>query len=44
MPQEKGGGPAALLQAVAAARRYYLDGASKSAIAAELGVSRFKPL
>jgi DNA-binding transcriptional regulator LsrR (DeoR family) len=42
MPQEKGAGPAALLQAAAAARRYYLDGASKSEIAVELEISRFK--
>jgi DNA-binding transcriptional regulator LsrR (DeoR family) len=31
-----------LLTTVLACRRYYLDGASKSEIAAELGVSRFK--
>jgi len=30
------------MQAVLAARRYYLDGATKSAISAELGISRFK--
>ena len=41
MPQEKAGGPAALLLTAAAARRYF-DGVSKSEIAAELGVSRFK--
>lgn len=42
MPQEKATGPAALLLTAAAARRYYFDGASKSEIAAELDVSRFK--
>lgn len=31
-----------VVQAVAAARRYYLDGASKSDIAVELGLSRFQ--
>jgi DNA-binding transcriptional regulator LsrR (DeoR family) len=35
-------GPAALVQSATVARRYYLDGASKSEIAAELQVSRFK--
>lgn len=35
-------GPAALALAATAARRYYLDGASKSEIAVELGLSRFK--
>jgi DNA-binding transcriptional regulator LsrR (DeoR family) len=35
-------GPAALALAATAARRFYLDGASKSEIAAELGLSRFK--
>jgi DNA-binding transcriptional regulator LsrR (DeoR family) len=35
-------GPAALVLAATVARRYYLDGATKSKIAAELGVSRFK--
>jgi DNA-binding transcriptional regulator LsrR (DeoR family) len=42
MPQEKAAGPAELLLTAAIARRYYFDGASKSEIAAELGVSRFK--
>ncbi len=42
MPQENAAGPAALLLTAAAARRYYFDGASKSEIAAELDVSRFK--
>ena len=31
-----------LVNTVLACRRYYLDGASKSEIAAELGISRFK--
>jgi DNA-binding transcriptional regulator LsrR (DeoR family) len=35
-------GPAALALAATAARRFYLDGASKSEIAVELGLSRFK--
>src|ERR1700727_2588139 len=35
-------GPAALALAATAARRFYLDGASKSEIAGELGLSRFK--
>src|ERR687887_1202642 len=35
-------GPAALVLTATVARRYYLDGASKSDIAAELGMSRFK--
>jgi len=35
-------GPAALVVTATAARRYYLEGASKSDIADELGVSRFK--
>src|ERR1700733_8270357 len=35
-------GPAASVLAATVARRYYLDGASKSEIAAELGLSRFK--
>jgi DNA-binding transcriptional regulator LsrR (DeoR family) len=42
MPLEKAAGPAALLLTAAVARRYYFDGASKSEIAAELDVSRFK--
>src|ERR687894_2555995 len=39
---EKTAGPAALVLAATVARRFYLEGASKSDIAAELGVSRFK--
>jgi DNA-binding transcriptional regulator LsrR (DeoR family) len=35
-------GPAGLVRAAAIARRYYLDGRSKSAIAEEFGISRFK--
>ena len=35
-------GPAALVLAATAARRFYLEGVSKSEIAAELGLSRFK--
>jgi DNA-binding transcriptional regulator LsrR (DeoR family) len=35
-------GPAALVLTATVARRYYLEGASKSDIATELGVSRFK--
>lgn len=35
-------GPAATVLAATIARRYYLDGVSKSDIAAELGLSRFK--
>lgn len=35
-------GPAAVVLAATIARRFYLDGASKSEIAAELGLSRFK--
>jgi DNA-binding transcriptional regulator LsrR (DeoR family) len=35
-------GPAELIRAAAIARRYYLDGRSKSAIAEEFGVTRFK--
>ena len=35
-------GPAALVLTATVARRYYLEGVSKSDIAAELGVSRFK--
>ena len=35
-------GPAALLLTATVARRYYLDGATKSEIAAELDLSRFK--
>jgi DNA-binding transcriptional regulator LsrR (DeoR family) len=36
------GGPAAVLLAATVARRYYFEGASKSEIATELGLSRFK--
>jgi DNA-binding transcriptional regulator LsrR (DeoR family) len=39
---EKTAGPAALLLAATVARRDYLEGATKSEIAAELGLSRFK--
>jgi DNA-binding transcriptional regulator LsrR (DeoR family) len=41
---ENGGtdGPAAAVLAATIARRYYFDGASKSEIAAEVGLSRFK--
>src|SRR4051812_37229493 len=35
-------GPAALVLSATVARRYYVDEASKSDIAAELGLSRFK--
>ncbi len=35
-------GPAAVVIAATVARRYYFDGASKSEIASELGLSRFK--
>ena len=42
MAPENAGGPAALLLTATVARRYYLDGASKSDIAAELDLSRFK--
>ena len=35
-------GPAATFLAASVARRYYMDGASKSEIAAEFGISRFK--
>src|SRR6188472_1976259 len=35
-------GPASLVLMATVARRYYLEGASKSDIAAELGLSRFK--
>lgn len=36
------GGPAAAVLAATVARRYYFDGVSKSEIATELGLSRFK--
>src|SRR4051812_7823861 len=39
---ERTAGPSALVLMATVARRYYLEGASKSDIAAELGVSRFK--
>jgi DNA-binding transcriptional regulator LsrR (DeoR family) len=42
MAKEKTAGPAALVLMATAARRYYLEGASKSDIATELGLSRFK--
>jgi DNA-binding transcriptional regulator LsrR (DeoR family) len=42
MRQEPAAGPAALVLTATVARRYYLDGATKSDIAAELGLSRFK--
>jgi DNA-binding transcriptional regulator LsrR (DeoR family) len=41
-PQPADTGPAAMVLAATIARRYYLDGASKSEIAVELGLSRFK--
>lgn len=40
--QQADGVPLELVNAVLAARRYYLDGVSKSDIATELGLSRFK--
>jgi DNA-binding transcriptional regulator LsrR (DeoR family) len=42
MRQEPAAGPAALVLTATVARRYYVDGATKSDIAAELGLSRFK--
>jgi DNA-binding transcriptional regulator LsrR (DeoR family) len=42
MTQPKPPGPAALVLTASVARRYYVDRASKSDIAAELGLSRFK--
>jgi DNA-binding transcriptional regulator LsrR (DeoR family) len=42
MAPHNGTGPAALVLTAAVARRYYLDGESKSDIAASLGLSRFK--
>jgi DNA-binding transcriptional regulator LsrR (DeoR family) len=42
MADRETAGPAALVLAATAARRFYLDGVSKSDIAAELGLSRFK--
>ncbi|MEA2454525.1 MAG: hypothetical protein QOI45_787, partial [Thermoleophilaceae bacterium] len=40
MANEKTAGPAALVLSATVARRYYLEGASKSDIATELGLSR----
>ena len=42
MAGKRTSGPAALVLTATVARRYYLDGATKSDIAAELGLSRFK--
>jgi DNA-binding transcriptional regulator LsrR (DeoR family) len=42
MAKEMTAGPSALVLTATVARRYYLEGVSKSDIAAELGVSRFK--
>ena len=42
MATEKTAGPAELVLTATVARRYYLEGASKSDIATELGLSRFK--
>ena len=42
MALEKSTGPAALVLTATVARRYYLEGESKSDIAASLGLSRFK--
>jgi DNA-binding transcriptional regulator LsrR (DeoR family) len=42
MAKEKTAGPAALVLMATVARRYYLEGVSKSDIATELGLSRFK--
>lgn len=42
MSHELSGRPAALVLTATVARRYYLDGATKSEIATELGLSRFK--
>jgi DNA-binding transcriptional regulator LsrR (DeoR family) len=41
-PQPLAASPSAVVLAATVARRYYLDGASKSDIAVELGLSRFK--
>ena len=41
-PQPAAAGPAASVLTATVARRYYLDGVSKSEIADELGLSRFK--
>jgi DNA-binding transcriptional regulator LsrR (DeoR family) len=42
MARRETAGPAALVLAATVARRFYLEGVSKSDIAAELGLSRFK--
>jgi DNA-binding transcriptional regulator LsrR (DeoR family) len=42
MVQDNGVGPASLVLSATVARRFYLDGISKSDIATELGLSRFK--
>jgi DNA-binding transcriptional regulator LsrR (DeoR family) len=42
MAHKNEAGPAALVVTATVARRYYMDGASKSDIAAELSLSRFK--
>jgi DNA-binding transcriptional regulator LsrR (DeoR family) len=42
MAKRETAGPAALVLAATVARRFYLEGVSKSDIAAELGLSRFK--
>jgi DNA-binding transcriptional regulator LsrR (DeoR family) len=42
LAKQQEAGPAALVLTASVARRYYLDGESKSDIAAELGLSRFK--
>jgi DNA-binding transcriptional regulator LsrR (DeoR family) len=42
MNHEPAAGPSALVLTATVARRYYLEGATKSDIAAELGLSRFK--
>ena len=42
MAQTKVAGPAALVLTASVARRFYIDGISKSDIATELGLSRFK--
>jgi DNA-binding transcriptional regulator LsrR (DeoR family) len=42
MADENGSGPAALVLTATVARRYYLEGESKSEIATTLGLSRFK--
>lgn len=42
MSRQRESGPAALVLTATVARRYYLEGATKRDIAAELGLSRFK--